>query len=153
MKYIISRWVEEKQRRMISWVARGGQVRTQASWSREKGSSIIWNLFQNTIELCLVDINENRKTSISFAKSLPKYMKIHWINEVNMNCRCLEIKVFIGAYFFSLPLILFCYLFLPPPLPSLPPSPSCSCCCCLNNLFQYWGPFFWKSVNQATKKI
>ena len=27
----VERWVEEKQRRMISWVARGGQVRTQAS--------------------------------------------------------------------------------------------------------------------------
>ena len=39
--------------------------------------SIIWNVFQNTIELCLVYINENRKTPISFAKNLPKYMKIH----------------------------------------------------------------------------
>ena len=27
----VEKWVEEKQRRMISWVARGGQVRTQAS--------------------------------------------------------------------------------------------------------------------------
>ena len=27
----VDRWVEEKQRRMISWVARGGQVRTPAT--------------------------------------------------------------------------------------------------------------------------